>query len=287
VSERTTVHVMLAGVLAVTLALSACGSPQPASAQDWQTITSSRRTAGEEQLRVTVEYGAGTLRLGAGEAGTLYRSELRYDAAVFTPVVDYSDGRLRFGMTGAQMRGRNIRGGELDLRLSPDVPLDLNVQFGAADATLDLGGLRVRRLDVQTGASRTSLTIPQPNEEPVSHASIQVGAARFEASGLGNLNAERLRVQGGVGEVILDFTGTWPADMTANVEMGLGSLTVRLPRGLGVRVVRGGALTRFDGQELIRRGDTYYSQDWDSAARKLSLHLDAALGSIRVVWVDS
>jgi hypothetical protein len=93
-------------------------------------------------------------------------------------------------------------------------------------------------------------------------------------------------VSGGVGDVLLDFTGAWPADMAAKVDVGIGSLTLRFPRGLGVHVARSGALSSFDGQDMVRRGNSFYSQDWDTAARKLTLTLNAALGAVRVVWVD-
>jgi hypothetical protein len=273
--------------LALAVAVAGCGSPGAAGAQDWQTLNSSRRVSGEDVLRVNVEYGAGTLTIEPGERGMLYRSNLRYDASVFTPVVDYADGRLRVGMSGTQMRGRNIRGGELDLQFSPDVPLQMSLQFGAAEATLELGGLAIRDIDVQTGASRTDLRVSQPNRITCESAQISVGAAKFAATGLGNLNARRLGVKGGVGEMTLDFTGEWQADMDARVEMGLGSLTLRMPRHLAVSITRSGVLTSFDGEGLTKRGNSYFSQNWDSADRKLSLNLDAALGSIRVVWVDS
>lgn len=275
------------GLLAASaVVLHACGEAN--AQEDWRTLNNSRQSDGEELLRVAVEYGAGTLSIGSGEAGMLYNARVHYDAETFRPVVTYADSRLRLGVEGGGGRGgRNIRAGELDLKLSPAVPVELELKFGAADAKLDLGGLRVRRLDIQTGASRTMLSVPEPNLETCRFAQIQVGAARFEGTGLGNLNAERLSVQGGVGEVTLDFTGAWASAMTANIEMGLGSLTLRLPRGLGVRVTRVGRLASFDSEGLTKRGDSYYSANWDAGDENLSLDIKAALGSIRVVWVDS
>jgi hypothetical protein len=68
--------------------------------------------------------------------------------------------------------------------------------------------------------------------------------------------------------------------------MGLGSLTLRVPRGLGVRVDREGFLAGFDGEGLIKRGSVYYSENYESARHHLNVDLEAALGSVRVVWVD-
>ena len=261
-------------------------APRSAHGQDWHTTSYARQTSGEPDLRVKLEYGAGKLSIAPASAGTLYRANLRYDAEAFTPKVSYANNRLHFGMENGNVRGRNLKEGLLDLRLSPDVPLELELAFGATDATVELGGLHVRNVDIQTGASRTVVSVSSPNEDECRSFDVEVGAASFEARNLGNLNAQRLGVRGGVGEVILDFTGTWQQDMQAGVEMGLGTLTLRVPRGLGVRIVKGGLLASFDSQGLTKRGNVYYSENYEATTYKLSLDIDAALGSIRVEWVD-
>lgn len=275
-------------LIAASLTLLALLAPRIAAAQeDWRTISRSREISGEQALRVDIEYAAGQLTLAPAPRGTLYRANMRYDASLFEPRIDYSGNRLRVDVEGTNVRGRNIKGGHLDLKLSPDVPVDLDLQFGAAEASIDLGGVRIRNADIGTGASVTTMTVSSPNLDTCRVLKIQVGAAQFTANRLGNLNAERLEVEGGVGEVVLDFTGSWRTNMNASIDMGLGSLTLRVPRSLGVRVTKGGIFSSFDSQGLVKRGDTFYSENWDKASRQLSLDLQAALGTIKVVWVDN
>jgi hypothetical protein len=272
--------------LAITLTVLALLAPRLASAQDWRTFTASRARSGEQQLRVDLEYGAGRLDVGPGASGTLYRTSMRYDANAFRPRVDYSTSRLRVGIQGQEGKAHKPKSGHLDLELGPDVPLELDLKFGATEANLELGGLRIRTGEISTGASKTTLRFSRPNPESCQLFELHVGAAKFHALGLGNLNADRLTVEGGVGEVTLDFTGTWRSDMNASVKMGLGALTLHIPRGLGLRVSKAGFLASFDSQELIKRGNAFYSQNWDGAEHKLSLAIEAAFGSIKVVWVD-
>src|SRR5690606_9877859 len=196
----------------------------PVAAQDWRTVTSTRQIGDENLLRVDVEYGAGRLVIGTAPNGTLYRSRLRYGRNLFEPRTSYRNGALRIGVETGRIRGRNIEAGLLDLALTRDVPLELELRFGAADAELELGGLRIRSARISTGASRTELRVSAPNAETCRSLRLEVGAAKFTAIGLGNLNAERLTLEGGVGEVTLDFTGEWRADMTADISMGLGAL---------------------------------------------------------------
>lgn len=260
--------------------------PSTLSAQDWHTVTQSRALADQSELRVDVEYGAGRFVVGAADAGVLYRTRLRYDADVFEPSLRYAGNRLRIGLEGGRIRGRSFRAGELNLALSPSVPLDLEFRFGAGEAELELGGLNIRSLDMATGASRTNLHVSRPNPDAARSVTLNIGAAQFAAYGLGNLNAEHIAVSGGVGEVLLDFGGEWRRDASAKIEMGLGSLTIRLPEGLGVEVRRKGILAGFDGQGLIKRGDVYYSENWDDATRRFRIDLDSALGTVRVAWTD-
>lgn len=271
--------------IALTLTVLALLTPRLLSAQDWRTVTSSRSTSGEKSLRVDVEYGAGRLDIGPGPRGTLYRTNVRYDANAFRPRVDYANNRLRVSVEGHEVKGK-VKSNQLDLKLAPDVPLDIELKFGAAEANLELGGLRIRKGEISTGASKTTLRVSRPNEETCERFALHVGAASFHAFGLGNLNAKQLTVEGGVGEIILDFTGSWRSDMNTRVQMGLGSLTLRVPRGLGMRVQKRGFLASFDSQGLIKRGDSFYSENWDRAEHKLMLEIEAALGSIKVVWVD-
>jgi hypothetical protein len=196
------------------------------------------------------------------------------------------DGRLRVGIEGGSVKGRNMKSGRLDLALGTRVPLNLNLQFGAVRAQMELGGLRIREAHIQTGASETDITVSGQNREPCSMMKVEVGAAAFNASGLGNLNCERFEVSGGVGDVKLDFNGAWRVDSDIDIDMGLGSLTLSVPRGLGMQVRKSGFLASFDSQGLIKRGNVYYSEDWEQATNRINVNIDAAFGTIRVVWVD-
>ena len=267
--------------LAIMLAVSA-----RAEAQDWHTVTSARQYRNEEVLDVSVEYGAGKLFVTPGDAGGLYKATLRYDADTFQPLTRYENGELRIGIEGGSIRGRNMKSGQLNLALGTGPALDLDLKFGAAEADIQLGGLRVRDVHIQTGASETMLGVNSLNRERCSTFKLEVGAANFMATDLGNLNCSDFDIDGGVGDVTLDFNGAWQSDADVKVDMGLGQLTLRLPRGLGVMVHKGGFLASFDSQGLIKRGDVYYSENWESASNRVSFNIDAAFGSIRIQWVE-
>lgn len=271
--------------LAVTAALCA---PAVVSGQSWRTVTMSRQLPrGSDALRVSVEYGAGRLRIRPVEEGLLYRMNLRYDEDAFEPVADFSGSRLRLGVESLR-RGFDIDGrdaGRLDLELARGVPMDLDLEFGAVQADIDLGGLTLTGLELSTGASESTIDVSEPNPSAMRTASFEVGAAEFTARHLGNLNAERIVFDAGVGSVTLWLNGDWRRDANVVIDMGLGSLELRVPEGLGVRLRKDSFLTSLDSEGLVKRGDVYESLDYDDANRKVTIDLDAAFGSVSVVWV--
>ncbi len=279
---RRVTTTFLLGVLFVA------GTAHEAAAQRWRTVTMSRQLEGERSVQVNVDYGAGRFTVRPADEGRLYRMQLRYDEDVFEPVADYERGRLNIGTASI---GRGIRlgkyenTGELRLFLGRDVSMDLDMDFGAVKADIDLGGLRLTSLKLSTGASQTRFDVSEPNPERMVRATFEVGAADFTARHLGNLNADKIVLDVGVGDVKLDLTGRWERDGYVSVDMGLGSLELRVPKGLGVKLVKDTFLTSLDSEGLVKRGDTYYSLDYDEADIKVTIDVDAAFGSIKIVWV--
>ena len=103
---------------------------------------------------------------------------------------------------------------------------------------------------------------------------------------MGNANAESVHVQGGVGSVDLDFGGQWSRDMTVDVDLTLGKLTLHVPRDVGVRLEVQKFLASFDQQGLQKRDDAYFSENWDRAKYHLRLRAQTTFGGIELERVD-
>lgn len=275
----------LTSLIAVTVLLG-CGRPA-AGAQDWTTVTSNREYDGEEQLEVDITYGAGRLSLQPGAESLLYSGTLEYDASTVEPINDYDRGRLRIGIENIRGRSHSdMEEGRLELALGPAALLDLNLKFGAGQAEIELGGLRIRRAEISIGASETAVHFSSPNPEALERFELSAGAASFRATGLGNANAQRFEVNGGAGDIRLDFSGDWQTDASGEIKVGVGSLTLLMPRDIGVRITRRSVLASFDAPGFTQQGNTFSSANWDTADRRLTLNLTTALGSVDVRWLD-
>jgi hypothetical protein len=113
---------------------------------------------GASDAEVLVTFGAGHLRIGAAAAGLLV------DGAFGGGVrVERSGGAGRARLTPPTPPTGWTLSREpytWEIGVTGEVPLRLRVETGAADAELDLSGLRLAELRLRTGASETRVTLP-------------------------------------------------------------------------------------------------------------------------------
>lgn len=266
---------------------------QPAAGQEWRTLVQTRRLGAQAGFDVKLEYAAGRVEIGPAAEGLLYRLESKHDIRYFDLDSDYSEtdreARLRVELEGAdrfeikQIAKKNLGAGSLRLGLSKAVPLSLALDIGAAEAQLDLGGLRLRRIRLETGASDTHVRFDAPNPEGAEQCSFRAGAASFRIEGLGNSGCREMVFEGGVGSLELEFSGDWNHDATARIDVGLGSLGIRIPHDLGVRIEKRAFLMALNAPDFVKEGDDLVSENWSSATHRLTLRINGALGTIRVI----
>jgi N-terminal domain of toast_rack, DUF2154 len=265
----------------------------PVQAQSMRPFSTFRQMHGETRLNLRLEYAAGSLHVGPGESNELYRMDLSYDEDRFVPVSDYDavDGTAVLGLkssgnSGVRVSSRNQLQQVASVAVSPRADLSLDLNLGAADAEVELGGLRVSNLELSTGASRTSVSFSRPNATRCRRASFRAGAAEVSVTGLGNSRCDEIEFEGGVGSVTLDFAGAWSSSSNVKVTMAMGGLTLRLPRHVGVRLHMDRFLSSFEPAGLIRRGGAFVSENYDRATRRLNLEITTAVGGVGVEWLD-
>jgi len=262
-----------------------------AHAQDssrWRSVDVSRQLRDTLPQRIRVRYGAGKVDVRGSSDPLLYAMHLRYDETRAVPLHRY-DAEERTAVLGLESRGSGRRAssdrnetGELRLALPRTVPLDLELELGGTQSTLELGGLLLQSLRLECGATDATLLFSTPNLAPMRDLTVDVGAADFTAFHLANANADQIRVQGGVGIVDLEFGGTWTRDLTVTTRLAVGKLILRIPEDVGVRLDLQRVLAGFDHEGMVKRDDAWYSTNYNSASHKLHVRAETFIGKIDV-----
>ena len=155
-----------------------------------------------ELVRVDLKMGAGTLRIDTG-TDKLAAADFTYNVAGMKPDVRYSKaaGRGTLAITQPEQHGPHFGKTEYewDLRFNRDVPLDINAQFGAGQAHLDLGGLTLRDVEVEMGVGQLDLDLRGSPKQSYD-----------------------VRIRGGVGEAVVHLPSS--AGVEAEASGGIGSI---------------------------------------------------------------
>ncbi|MEZ4411509.1 MAG: hypothetical protein R2910_00820 [Gemmatimonadales bacterium] len=280
---------LLSGLLLVGLV---AATPGGVGAQTLKRFSTTRQFHGEVRLGAAIEFAGGTLNVGAGAPTSLYAMDLAYDAARFQPVSKWDDPgtAVTLGLSsldnGSIGVGNTTQNQTADIQFSPRVDLDLSLAVGAAKSRIDLGGLRLSSLKVETGASQTEVRFSTQNPIRCTAAVFRAGVAELTVFGLGNSRCDRVSFEGGMGSVTLDYSGAWANNSVLDATVAVGGLTLRIPRAVGVTITTDQFLASFQPAGFTRQGNRYVSSNDATASRHLTVTLATSFGGVTVDWLD-
>jgi hypothetical protein len=214
-------------------------------------------------VEVNVEMAAGELDV-AGGASDLLEADFTYNVNELKPEVEYRNDRLNVLTPDVEYTGVGNFWDvdeyryEWALHLNDDVPMELNITMGAGRSDLRLGGLSLTSLDVEAGA----------------------GDVNLDLSGASSLT--RLNVDAGVGMIEVDLSGEWGRDLDANIQTGVGEMTVILPDGVGVRVDVEGGIGDIDARGLTKDDQQYVNDAYGESEVTLRVEIRAGIGKINL-----
>jgi len=262
----------------------------PVLAQRSEEVSEVVPADGATDLEVSIDFGAGDLEIRGDDIEDAARLDIYYSPRYVRYDVDYvkrgSTGRL---LLESKYRDRGHDVDDVDnewrLVLSEKYPLVLDIDLGASESTLDLGGLRITDLDIDIGASSGVVEFSRPNPERLRDLTIDCGASSLKVRNLGNANADRIRCDVGASSCDFDF-GDLTADCELNIDVGVGSAEIVVPRGLAVSLEGDdGWFSEFDfhGLDLEEvRDGLWETPDFDKASIHLSIRASVAMGSIEL-----
>ena len=267
------------------------------------TVQSNREVplGSEKQIKVNLETGFGDIDISKGPSSKAVSLRMESKEKVelddcFEYTVHDDVGFLNFSTEckpdQSPRKHNNIHIDRLDSRdwqmqFTDAVPLSFDIQLGLGKGNIDLTDLAVNDFSLSCGASSVSMRCDRPNKESIDEMSIEAGVSKFQAYGLCNMRFRHLKFNGGVGSYVLDFAGTLNREVDADIEVGLGSLTVRVPENTGVKIVyeKNWVTTVSIGDGFTKSNDgdgEYFTSNYYSSKGRLNIHIDAGMGSVKI-----
>jgi hypothetical protein len=249
----------------------------------------------EKELRVILDISFGSISIKQGEQDKIASIDYSEEEAAKQKLYISYDISSETGTLYIKLKesthfwgnddDRNGQNRHLDITLSNAVPISFELELGAGEGEIDLTDLQVRDVKISTGASSVRMMCNKPNPIFADDISIESGVSKFTATNLSNLNFHNLKFSGGVGSYKLDFDGNLKQNAEVQIEVGLGSINVYVPRTIPAKLVYDDNwLSSFkldDDFEKTRSG-VYETGDFHDASKRLTIRLESGLGSVRV-----
>jgi hypothetical protein len=261
------------------------------AAQETEDTTEVISAEGAEALEVNIDFTAGTLDISPLDSDDAARLDVYYTPRYVRYSVDYT----KRGTTGrllleSERRGRRHHDedvkNEWNLGLSTKYPMELDLDVGACEAYIDLGGLRLTDLSMDIGAASGTIDFSKPNPERLREMTLDIGASSVEIYNLGGANADRISCDVGAGSVELDFRDGVKGECELNLDVGVGSADIVVPKDMAIRLEGDNGWFSdidFHGIKLREVDDgVWETPDFDEATDRLIIEASVAMGSIDV-----
>jgi len=215
--------------------------------------------------------GCSTEDWDAGPPRTESQTVKLGDAKSARVEIDMPAGELSVGSGAKELLEADFSYGRPSSR--PEV--EYNVSGGQGQLTIREPGSGHGR-----GRGHNKWDLHLSNKVPL-ELKVEQGAGRTRLT-LGGLSLSRLDVDLGAGETIVDLTGDWKNNLTANIDGGVGRATVRLPSDVGVRATAHGGIGAINVRGLIKNGDAYVNEAYGKSPVTVEVKVEGGVGEINL-----
>ena len=237
---------------------------------------------------IVLDLRMGEFTIRPGPADEPIRVEADYDANAFNLVENFTETEEgwtyeisfsgRGGLLGVLLRGGGgTNRNRVDVIIPRGHPVDVVGKIGMGESETDLGGLWVRRVDLEYSAGDHFLEFREPLPFPMEEFLLDSSMGSLEVRTLGEASPRRVEVRHGMGELLVDLEGHWRRDAEIDIDFSMGECRLWLPREARIDIAR--ASVGLGEKSVDDRRDR---SDLPADAPLLTLNLAGSMGELRV-----
>jgi len=191
-----------------------------------------------------------------------------YEDTTWKPAMNFIDGeKLKMKMPNRKMEN-------FDLNINEDFSMDESLR----SCSVMLGNVFLDELELKLGAGSADFDFNGIN---IDDLEIELGVGEMKVN-LGDASPRNLELDAGIGDVLLDLSGDWENDLEADIQGGIGSLKVLLPRTYNLQIKAGGLLGDINARELNKNGKNYHRKGDKDNNVTLYIDIVGAIGDIEL-----
>ena len=250
-----------------------------------RTTSETVQLQGAKTVDATLDMSRGKMKVRGG-AADLLEADFTYNVKKWEPEVRYdvSDGtgELTVEQSGGWLPTLWNTRNEWDIRLNDKVPMDLAVKTSSGSSELDLGGLSLLGLNIDSssGGVSASLSGDMPDLKKV-ETNVSSGSVTLRLNGRYSSPME-LGAKCSSGNINLDLLGEWRANLVATVKVSSGNINLDVPDDVGVYVTANTSSGNINASGMELRGDDYTNDVYGESKVILRITVSASSGNINI-----
>ncbi|MFO7889684.1 MAG: hypothetical protein R6V04_05020 [bacterium] len=259
--------------------------------QDWRvtTIEEEYEISDNKPLKVIVDIDAGEVSITKSNQNKIASVFMEYTKDDFRGITRYDkeSNQLKIILDNKGLfKSYNNTIAELELKLPSDVVIFFDAKVKAGEIVMNMGGLRLKEFMINNWAGEIDINFDEPNRVIMDFLGIKSRVGELTCSKIGNARFERADINGGIGELKVDFTGDLVNNCMAKIDLNIGESSLRLPRDIGIKLKIGGwsfLSEKNIDSHLYKRGSIFYSEGYTTSKEKFYLRVSSGLGVLNIV----
>ncbi len=164
--------------------------------------------------------------------------------------------------------------------------MDLYSKIKAGQVEMDLGGLSLKRFELQTYAGEIDIDFDEPNQIEMRSLLLNTKVGETHLRRLGNARFRNANIDNGIGALHVDFSGAIEDEASVSIDLDIGETDISIPDEVGARVSVKKFLFLSDvsiSRGFRKSGRYYINDSYNNARKNIELSVAPGIGALSIV----
>lgn len=246
----------------------------------------------KQDFRLKLDVDAGKVQITKGEKRNECRVILKYMEEKCQPDVRYNEKRnelrIELDMDGIEWDNDDEEN-DIDFTVIVELPTRVEINFDgrikAGEVDISIGDLYIADFELRIWAGETQIEFDKPNKMKMETFEVDAKIGETSLYNLGNANFEEGEINGGIGEMTVDFHGENPDKSMAKIDLDIGETTIIVPDDIGVKL----RVSKFLFLSEVKYpawfdkdGKYYYSENYKDEEKSIYLAISQGIGKLDI-----
>jgi hypothetical protein len=249
-----------------------------------------------ERFEINIDIGLSKLIVSKGEKGNVCYLYVKYkkDKSDTDIYFDEKKGKLNIYIDNGIFKeddhdynndNHSSDLAKIVLELPCNPQIDIKAKVKAGEISFLLGDITLNSFELKNWAGEVDIDFDQPNRTVLEYFDLNCKIGELKIRNFGNAHCKEADIDGGIGEMSLDFRGDRTTGTSAVIDLDLGNTSIIIPENVNtkMKVAKFLFLSNIEYPDWFKkRGNYYYSRDYIETENALYLDISTGIGDLEI-----